>query len=436
MRRSDYPDDAGHLFHVRRAIVSNLAELPFATGKVQITGRDTVSDTRTVNRPEIQLLLSCAQTSQDAARDDRIRALIRQEIDWTYLLRTAGRQGVAPLLYRSLNATEGVPKDVLDRLRERFHANSRRNLFLSGKLLEILDALEEREIPALPYKGPVLATAAYGSLGLREFSDLDILLDDKDVLEAKAVLTSLGYQPRDHMTGAQEAAFLRYERQYEFAHDDGTMVELQWKVTPRYFLFPLDHEHVWERSVPTSLGGRTVQTFSPEDLLLVLCVHGSVHCWARLGWVCDVAELVRKSGEIDWERLVERASAFSGRRMLLLGLFLANQLLNVDLEPDILRQARVDKAVEALSEDVRERLLSEAPDPEGILEGSAFRGFHFRVIEGLRGKLRYCAHRVATPTLWERRLLPLPAVLFPLYRVLRPILLTGKFVSRLAKRFL
>ena len=435
---SGYPDDAGHLFRVRRDVVSDLAELPYVTRDVEIVGRDSMSGIRTINRPEVQLLLCCAQTTQDPVREDRIGALLRREIDWTYLLVTASRHGVAPLLYRSLNAadTKGVPQDVLELLRERIYANSRRNLFLSGKLLEILDALEEREISALPYKGPVLATAAYGNLGLREFSDLDLLLDDEDVLEAREVLASLGYQPRDRMTGAQGAAFLRYERQYEFAHDDGTMVELQWRVTPRYFSFPLDHEYVLERSVPVALGGRTVQTFSPEDLLLVLCVHGSVHCWSRLGWVCDIAELVRTSGEMDWERLVERAGTFGGRRMLLLGLFLANHLLGLELEPYIVRQARSDKTVEALAKDVCERLLSEVPDPQGILEGSAFRSFHFRVIEGSRGKLRYCAHRVATPTLWERRLVPLPAVLFPFYRVLRPILLIGKFGSRLAKRAL
>jgi hypothetical protein len=398
-----------------------------------------VSMTQTaVDRPEAELLLLCARSSRDPEMTEPIQALLREEIDWRNLLRMAVRHRTAPLLYWNLAATcpEAVPDDVLDELRDYFHANSRRNLFLSGKLLEIMDALEEREILAIPYKGPILAAFAYGNLALREFGDLDLLLKDEDVLRAKNVLSSLGYWPRDRMTEAQEAAFLRYERQYEFARDDGTMVELQWKVTPRYFSFALNHEYLWEHTVPVSLGGRTVQTISPEDLLLVLCVHGSVHCWERLSWVCDIAELVRASGEIDWERLVERAEAVNCKRMVLLGLSLANQLVGLDLEPNILCAARADKAVEALARDVRGRLLSEVLDPQGILEGSAFRGFHLRAIERLRDKLRYCAHRAVTPTLWEWRLLPLPAVLFPFYRVLRPALLTGKFGMRVAKRFL
>lgn len=391
-----------------------------------------------VHRPEIELLLRCAQTSQDPDRVDRIHSLLRRTIDWEYILPTAGAHGVAPLLYWNLNATcpEAVPEDVMAKLRDRMYANGRRNLVLTGELLKILDALEEREITAIPYKGPVLATVAHGNLAFREFGDLDFLLDAKDVLKAKDVLASLGYQPQDQMTEAQEVAFLRYERQYEFARDDGVMVELQWKVTPRYFPFPLDHEYAWERTVPVSLGGRTVQTFAPEDLLLVLCVHGPVHCWERLGWICDIAELIRASDDLDWERLVEQASAFHSRRMLLLGLFLANQLLGVSLDAKILREVRADATVERLAGEVSERLFSEEVDPDGVLEGTAFRAFHLRALEGIREKLRYCVHRVVTPTLWEWRLLPLPAVLFPFYRVLRPVLLTGKLGVRLAQRLL
>ena len=43
----------------------------------------------------------------------RIRVLLEHDIDWEYLLRTASENGIAPLLYRHLNAIcpESVPKD-------------------------------------------------------------------------------------------------------------------------------------------------------------------------------------------------------------------------------------------------------------------------------------------------------------------------------------
>ena len=52
----------------------------------------------------------------------RIRVLLQHDIDWEYLLRTASENGIAPLLYRHLNAIcpESVPKTTLDQLRDFF----------------------------------------------------------------------------------------------------------------------------------------------------------------------------------------------------------------------------------------------------------------------------------------------------------------------------
>ena len=398
-----------------------------------------LSATEVVDRPEVELLLCCASTGKDSDRATRIATLLDEGIDWTYLLQTAQSHGTSSLLYWSLKNVafpEAVPTDVMDWLQNHFQSNGRNNLFSTGALLKILDELAANGIRAIPYKGPTLAVVAYGNLALREFCDLDILLRESDVPKATRVLTSLEYHPRDKLTEAQEAAFLRHARQYEFINDDGTLVELQWKLIPRYFTFPLTFKHLWERTEQISLGGRTVETFSSEDLLLILCVHGAMHCWERLGWICDVARLVRASSDMDWERLIERASAFNAKRMLLLGLFLANQLLDADLEESVLREVRADRAVEALAGEVRKRLFLEAPDSQRILEGSTFNGFHLQAVERVQDKLWYCVQRAVTPTLVDWRRVALPAILFPVYYLLRPIWLAGQLGLKVAKRWL
>jgi hypothetical protein len=144
----------------------------------------------------------------------------------------------------------------------------------------------------VPYKGPVLATSVYGNLALRQFVDLDLMIHRHDVLEAKEVLASLGYRPQYQLTRAQEAALLASQCEYAFTHEDGeSTVELRWEIT-EHFSFPLDTERLWERLEQVPLGGDNVPTLSPEDTLLILCAHGAKHLWERLGWICDVAELV------------------------------------------------------------------------------------------------------------------------------------------------
>jgi len=62
----------------------------------------------------------------------------------------------------------------------------------------------------------------------------------------------------------------------------GTVVGLHWRLAPDWFFFALDLEQLRPRLKVTSLGGVSVRTLSSEDLLLVLCAHGTKHCWERL----------------------------------------------------------------------------------------------------------------------------------------------------------
>src|SRR5437870_4666302 len=60
--------------------------------------------------------------------------------------------------------------------REERQRNARRNLLMLRELLEVLDLFAEHSVPALPYKGPILAAVEYGNVSLRTFCDLDILV--------------------------------------------------------------------------------------------------------------------------------------------------------------------------------------------------------------------------------------------------------------------
>jgi hypothetical protein len=274
---------------------------------------------------------------------------------------------------------------------------------------------------------------------LREFMDLDILVRRHEVLKAKELLTSIGYQPRYRLTAAQEAAFLQSQREHPFTRKDGkSIVELHWGITERYF-FPLDIDCFWGRLNRFPLGGDTVLSLSPEDMLLVLCVHGCRHAWERLVWICDVAELVRACQEdIEWEGVIAQAGALGGERMLLLGLFLASDLLGTALPERVSQRVQVDPAVKALAGRVTEQLFRKTDYPAELLEGyegaPAFDILHLEVRERLLDKIRYCLRKVITPKEEDWDLLPLPKFLFPFYYVLRPIRLARKYGLKVLKR--
>jgi len=117
---------------------------------------------------------------------------------------------------------------------------------------------------------------------------------------------------------------------------DGQMV-YAWFATGQIVALDMKGQRVWERHL-----GREIAPFdlvwghssSPvvfEDTLLLLCMHGAKHCWSRLAWICDLAELIGSRSNMDWDALVDRAAACGAERMLYLGLNLASDFLGAQL---------------------------------------------------------------------------------------------------------
>ena len=361
-----------------------------------------------ISAPEFDLLIGCARLATDVGIADRLRRILRGDLDWSYVRREAIRHGVMPLLYRSLCAIgpEAVPVAILEELRAQFFANARRNLVLTGELLRILDLLEGHGIPAIPLKGPVLAAAIYGDLSLRQFTDLDILVDRRDAVQAREVLIAQGYEPLRRLTPAQVAAHLRYE-----VHDaligprDRVGVELHWAFAPPCCAFALLPREVWGRLCPVVLGGRPVRTLAPADLLLFLCVHGAKHEWERLEWICGVAELLGGPQCLAWPAILLQCHRLGIERALHVGLLLAQDVLDAHLPPSVARVARADPAAQALAQQARDRLF--CPESSGSTDVASlahFSWFYFRSRERLADRLRYVLRAGTTPLVYP----PLP----------------------------
>jgi hypothetical protein len=114
---------------------------------------------------EIQLLLHCSRTRMEPERIEIVRALLKQKLDWTFVTNEAARHVVRPLLYHSLQTVRNeVDTKFWADLHEYYCSNASRNLFLSHELIRLLNLFAANGMQTVPYKGPVLASAVYGSL--------------------------------------------------------------------------------------------------------------------------------------------------------------------------------------------------------------------------------------------------------------------------------
>jgi Uncharacterised nucleotidyltransferase len=382
------------------------------------------------SRPEVELLLDAARVCLEGEDLARFRGRIHPDLDWVWLLRMARRQGVTPLLHRHLNAVGpgDVPPDVLNQLRQSLLENNLSNLFKTGELLKILALFDAHGIAVVPYKGPTLAALAYGNFALRMFDDLDMLLHERDIPQAKDLLIRQGFRPRYALTPAQEAASLRSTRELHLVSADGLLVELHAGVSYRSFGFPIDPQRLWERREPVALLGREVLTFSAEDLLLILCVHGAKHCWVSLGWVCDISELLRSLGQrIKWDVVAGQARELHVERLLGLGLALAEGLLQAPIPQGLSASIRTDPVIPLLVAQVRRWLFRETDHLPGGLERARFL-IHAR--ERSRDGLRYGLSRAIRPEIADWEFLHLPSYLSFLYPIIRVFRIVREYELR------
>jgi Uncharacterised nucleotidyltransferase len=287
----------------------------------------------------------------------------------------------------------------------------------------------------VPFKGAVLAASAYGDLALRQFSDLDILVGRGDVVRAKNLLLAAGnrLEPQGYtieLSDALEQRYLDTQCNYNFHSADGrVLMELHWSFAPRYFAFPINVDRLWDRLEQIPLAGSVVPNIPAEDLLLILSSHGARHCWQRLAWICDIAELLRRNQNLDWDRTLCEARRLGNERVLLLGLRLAHDLLGALLPPVQVQRAQADPHVSVLVAQVRQRLFAQTGDTSD--DEARFQIFHLQTRERLRDKISYSLGWALTPTVREWEALALPASLAFFYYLFRPLRLIGNYGAKM-----
>jgi hypothetical protein len=377
--------------------------------------------------PEKRLLVCCARTRIGPAIAEEIRALAAGALDWDYLLAGAAENSVTPLLVRNLSgsAADIVPRDQMKRLADRARANTARCLILIAELIKIMDLFASEGIPAIPYKGPVIAAQAYGDVTLREFEDLDIVLRQRDMAKANEIVISLGYAPKFPWILSPGAASSLVPVEYSYRQESRhMMIELHTERTLRHFPVPPDLDDLARRSVPIALSGHEVGTFAPEDVLPILCIHGSKDFWERISWIADIAELVQAYPQLDWDAVLRRAGSWHAQRILYLGLALAAGLLDAPLPEEILARVRGDRVATRLAFGVIERLVSR--ESRTLDAPGRFR-FRRRVIQGALAGWRYSIRLAVIPAEEDWEMVRLPRPLAPLYVALRPLRLLRKY---------
>jgi hypothetical protein len=182
-----------------------------------------------------------------------------------------------------------------------------------------------------------------------------------------------------------------------------------------------------------------------SDRLLILCGHPARHCWSGREWVSDVAAFLQAHADrIDWQAVIDRAGALGVRRLLLLAMQLAQDVVRLELPTEVAASSRNDRVVGDLAREVAQRLLDSSNGLDrlngsyGVVEAGVL---YVRTRERVTDKLPYVRYLAGlfrqgcrlTPNEQDRAVIALPRFLDGLYFLIRPVRLLCKYGARAVK---
>jgi hypothetical protein len=250
--------------------------------------------------------------------------------DWTEVLRLANDHLLTPALWEALD--EGVlPEDVRDYLATLHRLNGERNQALRRQVLELIAALNRRDIvPALLKGGLCLFDGPYADPAARMMRDLDILVPSQARDEAIGVLHALGYRLVQGY-GTDHHAFGDFAR----PGDPGSVDLHTELVDPAHLLPALE---VWCRGTVRTIESVRYVAPSGTDRVLHNVLHAQLHHLGnfyrgtlQVQQAYELDRLARHFGPaIDWPFIEQRLRTHRLTAVLESYLLAAHRLFGLD----------------------------------------------------------------------------------------------------------
>ena len=254
---------------------------------------------------------------------------------WRGIMKTAGREGLSPVLYKNLKDSNGLlPQECLEELRRGYFSTLAQNKYYFRELVRCLKTMD---VPVILLKGAALLPVVYNDLGARSIGDFDILIRRRDLGKVMGHLGDLGY--KSHAVPGRYARNITFIRRGE----TGLPLEVHWHIEnalfPNFEMFGM--ERMWQAALPVEIEGYKGLIFAPHHQLLHLTVHALRHAYDRLILLYDIHQVINHYGErLDWEKLVSEASECRLSRPLFYGLYLTKLLMNTDVPQHVLNRLR------------------------------------------------------------------------------------------------
>ncbi len=363
--------------------------------------------------PSFNLLLQSVRLDDpDAAKDEAARIIRSGMIDWVDLLARAEMHCVRPQLENLLDKVSSplVPDNVKEKLNDANRENLLRQLRSITEFFRIKKALDDEQIMAIPFKGFWLANETYGNIAERESYDIDLFIDIKDLAKVKSLMLERGYIITSIITKLTEDYISNELCEYNFDMYEGEICiqhfEFHWRSSMSCFRMNICLDDLRSQVVKSKIQDNELQVFSPSaGLLLIIMHHGGKEQFVQLKQVLDIAKIIKKHNDIDWQWLISQTKRFGIEKVLFTGICLSSLITGIKAPLEI-EKVVFARAINRLAKG-RIRMISE-PLSTRRRFNFEMKGwlFHIRSRTGFSLKLHFLWHffrKVLMPKLIPKR---------------------------------
>lgn len=355
------------------------------------------------------LLIESCRHTPDAQQLESYAARID---DWAGFLDSAYAHGVFPLVHKSLKSITAVPENIKLRLKSTNLEIARRNMTMTAELLKIMKLLEENSIPALAIKGPVLSQMIHGDVTQRQFSDLDILLDQDNLYRAVELLCANGFISEQPIKFLKNKMLLKVAQDFVITNENKNIhIEMHWRLFRGRLFKKADMQIFRDSPYACMIQGKSIYTLDKEVQILYLLLHGSKHMWERIEWVADIDRLVRSDETINWDQIFRWAEIMEIAPMIFLGIAVCDQLFQTPFSEQVIHRAKQYPNIQKASDILIKKIYND--DIHSVNDYMSH--FYYLGLEDSKRSLNKILSRFYLPTARDIYHINLPYILSPLY---------------------
>lgn len=261
--------------------------------------------------------------------------------DWNAFTVQVIKRGVAGLLNQKLSLLQNkkcIPDDMLVLIEQAYFRTVNRSVLLYSHFSTVTAALQSHGIEVVALKGVYLSEHLYGEIGLRQFSDIDLLIRPDRTLEAVEILESLGYRYKESVPVSN---FIRQKS--DFVHLppmilNGVSVELHIKLNRGSEKFNINIDRVFATKISVRINGNDVFALDEMHQLIHVALHAHKHFEegnVNFTSFIDLANMLNAlPGGFYWKSFAKLCDVYNSSEIVFRYLLLVNDYFCLNAVPE------------------------------------------------------------------------------------------------------